>query len=387
MTPHQGRNSARFLARQMAAWTVLASGVGAIQLRPPPGALAHPGRRWSEGTLVAPGGASSILAQRGGESLRGVRAGSAETGPLILAHQGHVAASVAWSPDGRSLASEGFENGVGIWDTASGRLRFRIDMPNPRSTDTGRVSVRSVAWNPKRAMIAAGDDAGQVRLYNPDDGTALGVLDCRPGFALCLKWSPDGAHLASSGWDGTIHIWDLSGKQERVIKNSHMPLSSVAWRPDGKALAAARSDGSIRIWDATGRDIASIKSATEFLAAVAWSPDGERIAASGADAVIRLWKVSTRKQLQALYAPRRHGTALAWSTDGRHLASGGWDKTVRLWDPASGILEHVFRGGGIMVEEVAWSPDGRRLAAGGWGSRIAIWDVAEPLSGAAQRAR
>jgi WD40 repeat protein len=284
--------------------------------------------------------------------------------------------TVAWSPDGRRLATGGADATVRTWPTRASGLSS--------VTLTGHDGgVRTVAWRPDGRRLASGSDDGTARVWDPDDpGRPPVLLAGHSGSVWSVAWSPDGRRLATADGDGALRVWDPDApSQARMMLVGHVGSAwSVAWSPDSRMLASGGADRTVRLWDVHGQDAGSqaqpviLTGHDGWVWSVAWSPDGQWIASAG-DRTVRRWPTGGGAPL-VLGGHAGLVWSAAWSPDGRRLASGGADRTVRVWDLADppGAAAVVLTDHEDFVWSVDWSPDGRRLASGGQDETARIWN-------------
>ncbi|GAA0966525.1 hypothetical protein GCM10009550_69020 [Actinocorallia libanotica] len=290
-------------------------------------------------------------------------------GPPLEGHAGTIRA-VAFSPDGRLLASGDGDGTMWLWDL---ERRAPAAPPVPGHA----TMVDAVAFSPDGRLLASSGDHA-VRLWDAETlAPAREPLRGHTHAVRSVAFSPDGLLLASGGTDGTVRVWDLDSPAPVSVFDHSGWVLSVAFSPDGRLLAGSSSEGVIRLWDMTAHAPFGlpVQDHRGSVACVAFSPDGRLLAGCGGDGTVRLWDAAT---LSPVGSPLREHEgwvlSLAFSPDGRLLAGGGEDGTVRLWDTASHTpVSHPLTTDSGSVEALAFSPDGRLLATGGSDQELLLW--------------
>ncbi|KAJ6070722.1 hypothetical protein N7467_012041 [Penicillium canescens] len=307
-----------------------------------------------------------------------VRLWDSATGALQQTLEGHANSvnSVAFSPDGRLLASGSYDKTVRLWDSATGALQQTLE---------GHANlVHSVAFSPAGRLVASGSHDNIVRLWDTTTGALQQTFEGHKHFIQSVAFSPDGQLLASSSYDGIIRLWNIAiGALQKTIVGHTESVQSVAFSLDGRLLASGSNDETIRLWDiATGALQQTFEGHTDRVESVAFSPNGRLLASSSYDGTVQLWDLATGAQQQTLKGHTNLVHSVAFSPNGRLLASGSYDKTVRLWDIAGAPQQQTFQGHTNLVHSVVFSPDGGLLASGSHDNTVRLWDT---ITGALQR--
>jgi Tol biopolymer transport system component len=235
-------------------------------------------------------------------------------------------------------------------------------------------AVISVAFSPDGKRLASASADGTVKVWDATSDQAALTLRGHPGQLLCVAFSPDGKHLASAGTDKTVKVWDAaSGQVALTLKGHTGGVVSVAFSPDGKRLASGGVDRTVKVWDATsGQEALILQGHTGTVDSVAFSPDGKRLASASGDRTVKVWDATSGQEALTLQGHTDPVYSVAFSPDGKRLASASWDKTVKVWDATSGQEALTLQGHTDLVCSVAFSPDGKRLASASWDRTVKV---------------
>jgi WD40 repeat protein len=286
---------------------------------------------------------------------------------------GFLINGIAWSRDGKVLASVGSGRRLCLWEAHTGRFLHHCN------SGWGFPSSYALAISPDSRTVAAAESA-IVKLWSIETGKELRQFTGHTSPVRALAFSPAGNVLASGGNDNTIRLWDADTGRERFVLEGHTgTLLALAFRDDGKVLASASEDGTVRLWDPrAGTELHVCKGHNKAVFSLAFEPKGKRLVSCGVGGTVRVWDSDSGKQERILAIEKENTRALAFSPDGRALAVGRMGAIV-LYEAGTGKELRRWQAHVAVITSLAWSPDGKALASGAiWDSTVRRWD---PMTG------
>ena len=324
------------------------------------------------------------------------------TEKLKLTLEGHDFAvyGVAFSPDGKTIASGSQNGNLRLWDVATGTLTEDI-LPGSPNIFSGYVASRGgftesdsqVVWRSTFSNVAFSPDGKTIASGSRESIPILSIANTghsdmtktlltaqilitgygnRPLIVETLEYNS----LFIYTYKDVINLWDVaSGTLKATLEGHTDEINSIGFSPNGTILVSGSEDRTVRLWDVAGGQLrTTLEGHTYWVYSVAFSPDGSTLASGSRDGTIRLWDMASGQLKKTL---ERSGLvfSVAFSPDGSTLASGSKAGTVRLWDMASGQLKKILEGHGNEVYSVSYAPSGTILASASLDGTILLWDA------------
>jgi WD40 repeat protein len=288
--------------------------------------------------------------------------------------------SVAFSGDGKALASGSNDSTVQLWDVSLGPPRLLPVRRAPWQDTVQNIPahVHHTCFSPDGRSYLAGGDVGPLRLWDVETGKQLREFSGHEGWTSQATFTPDGKQVLSGGnQDKSLRLWDVAtGRQVRAFTGHTDAVLSVAVSPDGRLALSGSADKTLRIWElATGKEVRKLEGHAD---SGVFSPDGLHVLSFGADPTLRLWEAGTGKLVREL-AGHTGVVAGAWFLPGgRQAVSYAADNTLRVWDVENGkeVRRHALEANHCALRWLALTPDGKSFLTNHQDLTVRFYDLA-----------
>lgn len=235
--------------------------------------------------------------------------------------------------------------------------------------------ISSVAFSPDGKRIATSHDNGEVCVWQLADGQQIATFSAIASWVKSLAFSPDGQALVSAALNQSIRLWDAhTGQYFKTWQGYSQAVFCVVFHPQKRILASCHGDKAVRLWDVqTGECLSCLPGHSDRIISVAFSPDGQILASGSFDRTIRLWDVK-------LKGHTRQAQAIAFDSTERRLASGSNDHTVKLWELQTGQCLQTLQGHKRAVVSISFHPQGNLIASGSFDRTLKLWDLQKGIN-------
>jgi WD40 repeat protein len=287
--------------------------------------------------------------------------------PVMLTSQANPVRAIAFSNDGRWMATGNQDTSVTLWDVFAGRVISNLP--------GNEGSITSVAFSADSQLLATGSQGGIVRLIEVVGAREIRRWQAHDGGINSMLFTSDGKLITCSS-DQTIKAWDSTGNAITTLKQTK-EINSISLSADDKLLASASADGIIKIWDTSNwGELRTLSNSGKAVFALAFSNDGKFLASGGADNSVKLWETGSWQTSRTFNDLNSAVYSLAFSPDNKLVAAGNSEGVIKLLETDNGSTRTTLIGATGNVNGLNFSDDGKWLSSAHDDGSLRIWATA-----------
>ena len=275
--------------------------------------------------------------------------------------------AIDYSPSGTRLITGSSVTLIREWDTSTGDM--------VQSYAGHGSTVRGVRYSPDGATVASGDEDGKLKIWRVSDATVQKTVAV--GSTMhSVAFSSGGTQIVTGDRGNAVRVWTSSGAVAYVLSGHSSAVRGAEFSPDDTRIVSCGGKDVI-VWNVASKSVEfTLTGHTDEVLTVAYSPDGKKVASGGADKTVIIWDLATQKAEATFRGHTEQVNSIAYSANGAYIVSGGWDYNVKMWVPDSSLsLILDMKGHTSAVYSVRFSKDMRFIASASYGGSVRVWNT------------